>query len=152
MHLLTASEAQSALDGVVHFDTQAAARSIDLTVAAVFRLAGPGQIDFGGSEFGEAPLEELPAEQSDPEDDYGWWTLREGTYLAEFNERLSLEEGHVAFIQPHERLIAAGASHAGRFAQDSSPQPLRVVLSVGAHGLRIKENARLSTLLLFEAA
>ena len=153
MHLLSASETRPRLDGIVHYDTQASARSgLDLTIAALFAFTAPGQIDFGGSEARPAERQRLDPQKDDPGDDYGWWNLDAGTYAVRYNESLELGRGQIALVAPHERLLATGAHHpvfwlqAPREVQDE----LETMLSVGPTGMRIKENARLSTLLLFD--
>ena len=153
MHLLSADETRSSLDGLVHFDTQSSAASgLDLTAAEVFALTSPGQIDFGGSEARPAERRRIEPEKEAPDDDYGWWDLEEGTYIVRYNEAAALQPGQVALVVPHERLLVTGARHAAfavRTPHEAS-EAMETPLAVGRSGLRIKENARLSTLLVFE--
>ncbi len=118
-------------------------------MAEVHRLSGPGALDFGGSEFEEAPHEQVAPEKASPDDDYGWWNLGAGAYLLRYNETADLGDDHLAFVFPHERLLQAGASHAA-FQISGGRDPLGALLTVGAQGVRIKENARVSRLLLFQ--
>lgn len=39
------------VDGLLHLDTQRAPSGLDLTAGSIFRLTGPGRVDFGGSEL-----------------------------------------------------------------------------------------------------
>jgi deoxycytidine triphosphate deaminase len=133
------------LDGLVHLDTQRAPNGIDLTVGAVYRTTGHGQLDFGGSEFDEAPREPLSPVLDDPEDDYGWWTLEEGTYVVEYNESLRLIDPQQAMLRPLERTILAGAHHP-TFVLDEGRDPLVTLLLVTRMGCRLKENCRLTRL------
>lgn len=152
MRLLSARETHSHLDGLVHFDTQAPTETgLDLTAAGVFAFTGRGQIDFGGSEAHAAERQRLDPQKDDPTDDYGWWSLEAGTYAVDYNESVELDRGEAALIVPHERLLATGAHHPAFWLQAprEAGGPLEAVLSVGGPGMRIKENARLSTLLLF---
>ena len=135
------------LDGLVHLDTQRAPNGIDLTVNTIFRPTGPGQLDFGGSEFGTMPREPLSPVLDDPEDDYAWWTLEEGTYIVQYNESLTLPDGQQACLYPLERTLRAGAHH-GTFHLDSDRDPMESLLVVGRMGCRLKENCRLSRLVL----
>ena len=154
MHLLSAEETRSRLDGLVHFDTQSAdaESGLDLTAEALLAFTAPGRLDFGGDEEQAAERRRLDPEKADPGDDYGWWDLEAGTYAVRFNESAELERGQVALVVPHERLLRAGARHAalGLRAPREESAPLEAVLEVGRAGVQIKENARLSTLLLFE--
>jgi len=94
----TANALASQLDGLVHLDTQRASTGIDLTVDAVFRTTGPGQLDFGGGEFQTVPRERIGPTLDDPDDDYGWWTLEKGAYVVQYNESLRLDDGQQAVV------------------------------------------------------
>lgn len=137
------------LDSLVHLDTQRAPSGIDLTVDTVYRTTGHGQLDFGGSEFQAAPRERLDPVLDDPEDDYGWWTLEKGAYLIQYNESLTLEDGQQAVVSPLERTLHAGAHH-GTFVLDGGRDPLETLLVVSRMGCRLKENCRVSRLVVFE--
>lgn len=148
--ILDAEDTAAHVAGLVHLDTQRAARGLDLTVDAVHRIAGAGRLDFGGSEFEPAEWEELEPALADPSDDYGWWRLEPGTYAIRYNETVELDETRVARISPLGRLLRAGASHPC-FVIDESPDPLETLLAVGDGGCRLKENCRVSRLLIMEA-
>ncbi len=75
----------------------------------------------------------------DPDDDYQWWELSAGTYLIEYNESLTDE----ALLQPRPELVERGGSHPTLRVTELP----RVPLSVGGAGLRLKANARVSSLL-----
>lgn len=134
---------QARLDGIVHAETQRRERAFDLTVAQVQEVTAPGRLDFGGGEQAAAPAEPVPTEKRDPDDDYGWWDLDEGVYRITYNERLTLEDARVV-LQPRTALVEQGLSHPTMVLEDSLP---RVPLTVPPSGARLKENARVSTLL-----
>jgi hypothetical protein len=127
------------VDGLLHEPTQVHDRGVDLSVAAVHEVTVPGRIDFGGGELDPAGLEELPSTRRDPDDDYGWWDLDAGEYLLAYNESLTGDDPLV--VQPRDELLERGASHP---TLHTAALP-RMPLSVGGAGLRIKENARVST-------
>jgi len=137
------------LGGLVHLDTQRAANGLDLTVDAVFRTTGHGRLDFGGSEFQAAPRERIEPVLDDPEDDYGWWTLEKGAYVIQYNESLHLGEGQQAVVSPLERTLHAGAHH-GSFVLDDGRDPLETLLVVSRMGCRLKENCRVSRLVVLD--
>ena len=145
----TADALAQQLDNLVHLDTQRAPSGIDLTVGAVFRTTGHGQLDFGGGEFQATPREPLDPVLDDPEDDYGWWTLEEGAYLIQYNESLSLEDGQQAVVSPLERTLHAGARH-GTVVLDDGRDPLETLLVVSRMGCRLKENCRVSRLVVLD--
>lgn len=133
----------SYLEGIVHEPTQTEGRGVDLTVSEVYEVAHPGRVDFGGGELDAAELSAHERTLRNPEDDYEWWHLAAGQYLLEYNESLSLPADTVATVQTREALLARGAFHPTL----SVTELPRVPLSVGGSGLRLKENARVSTLL-----
>ncbi len=143
--MLSADALAQQLDGLVHLDTQRAHDGLDLTVDAIYRTAGHGQLDFGGSEFEAAPREPLNPVFDDPDDDYAWWTLEEGTYVIRYNESLTLEDRQQARVYPLERTLHAGAHH-GTFVLDEGRDPIETLLVVGRMGCRLKENSRVSRL------
>lgn len=137
------------IDGLVHLDTQRAPSGIDLTADEIYRTTGSGQLDFGGSEFQAVPREPITPVLDDPDDDYGWWTLEQGAYVVRYNESLRLDEGQKAVVSPLERTLHAGAHH-GAFLLDDGRDPLETLLVVSRMGCRLKENCRLSRLVVFE--
>lgn len=129
------------VDGIVHEPTQTEGAGLDLTVAAVHRVDTPGRIDFGGGELESAELAPVETEKRNPDDEYGWWNLDEGQYLLAYNESLTVE--HSTFLlKPRIELVERGAFHP-TLRVGKLPQ---VPLAVGGGGIRIKENARVSTL------
>lgn len=148
MKLLTGKEVEGHLSDIIHQDTQEQDRSFDLTAGSISMLQGPGALDFGGSEQVRAPQKALEPKKQDPDDDYGWWDLPAGTYRVEFNEKWAHRGDGVGLVIPHQRLLAAGGSHPTSRAP--SEGPLSTLLTVGLQGLRIKENARTSTLIVLE--
>ncbi|MDS0279256.1 dCTP deaminase [Halomicroarcula sp. S1AR25-4] len=124
----------------VHEQTQTDSPGFDLTVAEVYEVVDPGRIDFGGGELEPAGTAPHASAKRDPEDDYDWWTLRAGQYLVEFNESLTGET--TVTVQPRTELLERGATHPTLHV-DELP---RIPLSVGGAGLRLKANARVSTI------
>lgn len=154
MRILDADATVSQIGGLVHLDTQRAPAGLDLTVDRIARVTGPGRLDFGGSEFAPAGRERIEPRLAAPEDDYGWWELETGTYVARYNESLELDPGRVGAIHPLPRLLQAGASHPG-FVVDGGEgrgdgAPLEVLLTVGGGGCALKENCRISRLLVVD--
>jgi deoxycytidine triphosphate deaminase len=133
------------VDGVVHEPTQTAGPGLDLTVDSVLAVAAPGRVDFGGGELEAADLEAVETETRNPDDDYGWWDLHEGTYLLSYNETLSAPPDVGVVLQTRDAVRARGAAHP-TLHLDGRDELGHVPLSVGDGGIRLKENARVSTL------
>ena len=129
------------VDGLLHPETQVDERGVDLTVAAVHEVAAPGRVDFGGDELAEAEFEPRELTRREPEDDYQWWHLDAGQYVVQYNEFFTGEDP--MHLQARNKLLARGASHPSLRVDDHLPL---VPLSVGGAGIKLKENARISTL------
>ena len=144
--LLSPEEVKKSVDGIIHEETQFAETGIDLTVSKILKPETPTELDFGGSEESPADLKELSPEKRSEEDKYGWWNLKPGIYIIEFNERITVEEG-LGIVLPLNRLTSGGSSH-GRliFTGKLEEKP---VLTVSSPGLKIKENARLSRIIVW---
>jgi deoxycytidine triphosphate deaminase len=149
MRTLDAEATAERTEGLIHLDTQRADRGLDLTVDEVQGLTGSGALDFGGSEFEAAPREPVEPKLAHPEDDYGWWELGAGTYLIRYNEALALEEDETALVFPLDRLRQAGASHEA-FVVAGRRDPVETLLRVEDAGCRLKENCRVSRLIVTE--
>lgn len=145
--MLSADDLAAQVDGLIHLDTQRAESGLDLTVDRVYRASGYGQLDFGGSEYESAPREPLTPELEDPDDDYAWWTLENGAYIVEYNESLTLHTEQRAEISPLERTLQAGAHHSTTVLTEGA-DPLSTLLVVTETGCRLKENCRLSRLVV----
>lgn len=134
------SDLLDGVEGLVHEPTQVRDDGgIDLTVTEIYDVRTPGRVDFGGGELDSADLEPHPRVWRNRDDDYEWWHLGAGTYLVEYNESLA----ETAFLQPRLELVERGATHP-TLRLDQLPT---LPLTVGGAGLRLKENARISTLL-----
>ncbi|MFW6193131.1 MAG: deoxycytidine triphosphate deaminase [Gemmatimonadota bacterium] len=149
--ILDADEIADRVERLVHLDTQRARRGLDLTVERIARITGGGRLDFGGSEFEPAGRETLKPELAGPEDDYGWWSLDPGSYIVRYNERPTLDSGLIGRVLPLDRLLQAGASHPSFLLPDAGG-PVETLLTVGDGGCRLKENCRISRLVVVESS
>lgn len=125
---------------IVHEPTQRSDEGFDLTVAEIYEITEPGRIDFGGGELEAAGVVAHDTAKRNPDDDYEWWTLSAGQYLLAYNESLTGERP--VTVQPRTELLERGATHP---TVTVSELP-RLPLSVGGAGLKLKENARVSTI------
>ena len=142
-NLLKGEEIVSSAEGLISAKKQQGEFSLDLTVNTISHINMGGALDFGGSEYQEASVSLLEPEKKTPDEPYGWWNLDTGDYLIRFNERIKIPAKGLIMILPHERLLAAGASHAP-LAVENLDQNICVPIHVGPAGLKIKQNARVS--------
>ncbi len=148
MHPLSGKEAAARLTGITSAKFQVHAYSVDLTVARVLAVEPSGQVDFGGNEYSPAAHTAIVSHRRRPEDKYEWWDLSRGCYTVEFNEVMKLGEDEIAVLEPDDRLLRAGASHATSWLRGQA-SPLETLLFVGAMNVLIKQNARIARLRVF---
>lgn len=137
------------LEKLISEKHQVGSYTVDLTVSKICRVKDAGCVDFGGSEEEAFRLEEICPSKKTPKDNYGWWSLSQGTYMVQFNEKIEVPEGHLFILQPLSRTLKAGGVHPtslypGGEAIDSA------LLTVGEAGFNVKENARISSLMGFD--
>ncbi|EMA52624.1 MULTISPECIES: hypothetical protein [Halococcus] len=140
---MTGAELTEYVEGIVHEDTQVGEHGLDLTVAGIQVVEKPGRVDFGGGELEAATTTPHETTQRNPDDDYEWWELDAGQYLVRFNEWVDANEPLVC--QTREAVRDRGAFHPTLFVRELERAPL----SVPTGGIRLKENARVSTLFCF---
>lgn len=131
---------EDVLEDLLHAETQVQdGGHVDLTAASIETVVEPGRVDFGGSELTAAETKPHDGHYRNADDDYEWWTLREGQSLVSFNETLGGDA--TVLLQPRDELLARGATLPTVRTDSLDPLPL----SVGGAGLHLKENARVAT-------
>ncbi|MFX0123127.1 MAG: dCTP deaminase [Candidatus Hodarchaeota archaeon] len=148
MRFLKTKEIEESWKNLIYPPKQLDGVTLDLTVKRIFTFKGQGTLDFGDSEYQPIDLEPLSPEiEDDPK--YGWWTLSTGEYIIEYNEILP-QNNCLAIVYSHQRLLKAGCFHSS-FVVDPSKNSRSILglLNVNSQGVRIKENARISTALTF---
>jgi hypothetical protein len=136
---MTRDDLAERIDGIIHEPTQRGDGGIDLTVAEVYEIEAAGRVDFGGGELEAAKRSPHERTLRNADDDYGWWHLDGGGYLIEYNESLRGEEPVV--VETRDAVRRRGAFHPTVRVVSFDLMPLQV----GTGGLKIKENARVST-------
>lgn len=142
MEIIEGSSAKEFLSNIIHEDTQVNEKSIDLTASEVYRIKNQGEIDFGGGERKDSEISKIEPVFRSKDDDYGWWELEPGRYLIKHNE--DLKDSKNAIVQPHPRLIRNSADHPTIITDELDLMPLQV----NGHGIAIKENSRVSKLVI----
>ena len=143
--IISGKKVKKYVDGIIHEGTQIAEKGVDLTVNSVARPSSVTDLDFGGGEEKIGEFEEITPAKRNEDDKYGWWNLKEGLYIIEFNEKIDVAEA-TGTVVPLARLTRGGSFHgpivfSGRL--EGNP-----VLTVSSAGLNLKENARTSRLLV----
>ena len=135
------SELTTLVDGLLHEETQVTDRGLDLTANEVLRVETPGRVDFGGDELDDPNLSAHEKVWRNDEDDYQWWHLDAGQYLVEYNETIAADRALT--VQTRDAVREMGAFHPTLAVTELG----RIPLSVAPGGIRLKENARISTVL-----
>jgi len=148
MQIIKFQDLKNSWKDLIYGPKQLRSVSLDLTIKKIYRFMSQGALDFGGSEYKSCQIQVIdPKIEDDPE--YGWWTISKGLYLVEYNENLS-NPNHIAIIYPHSRLLMKGCFHSPFIIPPSDEsKSIRGLLIVGETGVKIKENARISTALTF---
>lgn len=148
MELMSGKQAVARVRNLLSEKHQVHAYAVELTAKHIYNMNPTGAVDFGGSEYVPAERRPVPTQQKHSQDPYQWWTLMHGAYLMEFNEILELADNEIALLEPHERLLRAGAEHAVQFLRGKL-NPVTTLLSVTSARMQVKQNARVSTLRVF---
>ncbi len=148
---LNKKEIEKAWRNIVYAPKQVDDNCLNLTLKSIHAFVDRGQIDFGGGEYLEAKHQKIEPElENDPK--YGWWNLEKGNYLAQYNEILD-KPMYLALVSPHERLLRTGTFHPTfMLLPTEKGKPVITTIQVGEFGIRVKENARISTAITFKLA
>ena len=148
MELLSGKDASAHVKGILHAQYQVHGSSIHLTARTVSSLDSNGQIDFGGGEYVAAGRSQLTLQRLRLEDKYLWWDLGRGSFIVQCNETLHLAPNQIALIEPEDRLLRTGAWHVPLFVRGHI-DPVEILMDVGVPRLRVKENARIARVRIF---
>jgi len=150
MEPVTGKEIATRVSGMINPKHQVHGYTVDLTVKNISSVDPIGRVDFGGSEYSPAGKLPIIAQRRNLEDKYLWWDLGRGSYFVEFNETVELAPDEFGYVEPDDRLIRAGATHAPLYLR-GRVAPIETLLSVDAVRLQIKHNARIARLRVFRA-
>jgi len=151
MEPLTGKEAADRVTGIISAKHQVHGYAVDLTVKNLYSVDPVGRVDFGGGEYMPAGKIAVAPLRRNPEDKYKWWELGKGCFFIEYNETLELAPDEMALLEPDERLLRAGASHASNFLRGRIA-PLETLLHVDTMSVLVKQNARVSRVRVFKLA
>jgi deoxycytidine triphosphate deaminase len=149
MSLKSGRDLATHLQGIIQEKFQVHRFSVDLTVKSIFEVDPIGRVDFGGGEYTAAGRIPMTPVRERTEDAYLWWTLSRGCYFVEFTETLKLAENEIAILEPDKRLMRAGGTHSLAYLR-GTVAPMETLLLVNVLSLKIKQNARISRLRLFD--
>ena len=116
---------------------------LTLTILDVTQIVGEGRVGPEETRNGEARRVKRPSRKSSS-DPAGYWDLAQGAYWVTFNEEVRIPDEGCLILQPHPALMINGLWHPTlvvRYWAEVSG----ILLVVTARGVRIMENAPIST-------
>ncbi len=125
-------------------EVQVQPHGIDLTVAEVYRLEGPGTVGFASA------ATTLPAVTRLDFDATGWVTLPPGVYRIRLAERVNLPREIYALARPRSSLLRMGV-HVGTALWDAgySGRGEASLVVHNPYGIRLQRRARVLQLVFF---
>lgn len=117
---------------------------LTLTLLEVQQVMGEARLDFDGKNSEDARRIKRPARYTAGEE-VGWWDLGQGSYWVTYRERVEIPTGCALFLQPHVSLLRNGIWHPTVLIRDWDRDMVGIMLSVSSRGIRISENAPVSS-------
>lgn len=138
-------EEKGLIQNYVHLETQLTPQGFDLTVDEIHEYQGAGKLDFSNDEREIPDSEPIRPEKEDPEDDYGWWNLEQGTYKVVMNEKVDIPNNLAGYAFPRSSLLRMGVTIENAVWDSGFTGTGSFKISVdNPEGVKIKENARVN--------
>ncbi|MFB6175295.1 MAG: deoxyuridine 5'-triphosphate nucleotidohydrolase [Candidatus Nanohalobium sp.] len=138
-------EEKGLVQNFIDLETQLTPQGFDLTVDEIHKIEGAGSLDFSNGEREIPDSTPISSEKKDPEDEYGWWELEQGTYKIVMNEKVDIPNDLTGFAFPRSSLLRMGATIENAVWDAGFTGTGSFKLSVdNPEGIRIKENARVN--------
>lgn len=140
-------EEKGLLQNYIHLETQLTPQGFDLTVDEIHEYQGSGKLDFSNDEREIPDSEPIQPEKKDPEDEYGWWKLDQGTYKVVMNEKVDIPNDLAGYAFPRSSLLRMGVTIENAVWDSGFTGTGSFKISVdNSEGVEIKENARVNQL------
>jgi dUTP pyrophosphatase len=140
-------EEKGLLQNYIHLETQLTPQGFDLTVDEIHEYQGSGKLDFSNDEREIPDSEPIQPEKKDPEDEYGWWKLDQGTYKVVMNEKVDIPNDLAGYAFPRSSLLRMGVTIENAVWDSGFTGTGSFKISVdNPEGVEIKENARVNQL------
>jgi dUTP pyrophosphatase len=139
------------IENYINLDKQLTSNGFDLTVEKIFEFTSLGKLDFSNKEREVSQTKEITPIKKNPEDKYGWWRLKKGTYKIRTNEIINLPSNYVALCFSRTSLLRMGSyTLHGVWDAGFRGKGEFILVVENEFGLEIKENARIAQLVFFE--
>lgn len=142
---------QGLITGYIDLDTQLTPNGFDLTVAEIFEFDTQGALDFSNKERKIPDGKQILPEKRSPNDKFGWWNLKSGTYKIRTNEVVNLSKELIALAFSRTSLLRMGGFTQHGVWDAGFKGKGEFVLVVGnPQGIRIKQNTRVAQLIFMK--
>jgi len=135
----------------IDLEKQLTPNGFDLTVESIFEFDGGGCLDFSNKER-KIPQEKIVSlEKKDPQDKFGWWSLKKGSYKIRTNEVINLPCNLVALCFSRTSLLRMGAfTQHGVWDAGFNGKGEFILVVENPYGIMLKQNCRIAQLVFFK--
>lgn len=138
---------QGLIEGYIDLDIQLTPNGFDLTVAKVFEFNASGAVDFSNNERMIPAGKEVSPKKKSPQDKFGWWSLKKGTYKIKTNETVNLTNDLIALAFSRTSLLRMGCfTQHGVWDAGFKGKGEFVLIVDNPKGIELKQNARIAQL------
>ncbi|MCX5749120.1 MAG: deoxyuridine 5'-triphosphate nucleotidohydrolase [Candidatus Saganbacteria bacterium] len=132
----------------IDLEKQLTPNGFDMTVAQVFEYDGSGRLDFSNNERVIPKTKELFPVKRKPDDKYGWWHLKKGSYKVVTNETVCIPNDIISIAFTRSSLLRMGAfTQNGVWDAGFIGKSEFILIVENPHGMEMKQNARIIQLL-----
>lgn len=132
----------------VNLDIQLTPNGFDLTVCDVFEFNEAGALDFSNKERKIPECKKILPKKKNPEDKFGWWSLKKGAYKIRTNELVNLPKDLIGLAFSRTSLLRMGAfTQHGVWDAGFRGRGEFVLVVENPKGIRLKQNARIAQLI-----
>lgn len=136
------------IQGYIDLDIQLTPNGFDLTAASVFEFNEAGALDFSNKERIIPVGKEIAPKKRLPEDKFGWWNLKKGTYKIKTNETVNLTNDLIALAFSRTSLLRMGCfTQHGVWDAGFKGKGEFVLVVDNPEGVSLKQNARIAQLI-----
>ena len=132
----------------LNLDIQLTPNGFDLTVGSVFEFESAGALDFSNKERIIPGGKEILAQKKNPEDKFGWWSLRKGGYKIRTNETVNLSNDLIGIAFSRTSLLRMGGfTQHGVWDAGFKGRGEFLLFVENPNGLKHKQNARIAQII-----
>jgi dUTP pyrophosphatase len=138
------------IQNYIDLEKQLTPNGFDLTVESIFEFVEEGYLDFSNKERKIPQEKVILPEKKNPQDKFGWWSLKKGAYKIRTNEIINLSSNLVALCFSRTSLLRMGAfSQHGVWDAGFKGKGEFILVVENPYGIMLKQNCRIAQLVFF---